>query len=160
MLENNPQPIQLSNPCPMLLARMKNEGADYYCNSCSKVVVDYSNKSIEEIIATFKPGTCGIFNPAHVQQNPPMPFKRRFLFYGLTLLSFFGFNVKPLQSQTTLTKKDSSSISITPKAVVISDSDTVKSTAATNLKKKDIRKRYKRRRIFHRRRRLMGCPDF
>jgi len=159
MLENNPQPIQLSNPCPMLLARMKNEGADYYCNSCSKVVVDYSNKSIEEIIATFKPGTCGIFNPAHVQPNPPMPFKRRFLFYGLTLLSFFGFNVKPLQAQTTLTKKDSSSISITPRAVVISDSDTVKTnTSSTPIKKdkKGLFRRKKKMRKF----RPIGCPDF
>ena len=153
-------PIRLSNPCPMLLARMKKEDSGYYCKACTKVVIDYSNKSLEEIIATFQPGTCGIFSADHVQPNPNMPFKRRFLFYGLTLLSFFGFNVKPLQSQTTATKKDSTSISITPKAIVISDSDTVKSTTATNVKKKDIRKRYKRRGIFHRRRRFKGCPDF
>ena len=159
-MDQQSSPIKLSNPCPMLLSRMKNEGPDYYCKSCSKVVIDYSDKSIEEIIATFQPGTCGIFNPKHVQPNPSMPYQRRFLFYGLTLLSFFGFNVKPLQSQTTATKKDSTSIYFTPKAVVISDSDTVKSNTTANTKKKDVRRRNKRRGIFHHRKRLMGCPDF
>ena len=158
-MDQQTQPIRLSNPCPMLLARMKNEGPDYYCKSCSKVVRDYSDKSIEEIIATFQPGTCGIFNPEHVQPNPSMPYQRRFLFYGLTLLSFFGFNVKPLQSQTTATKKDSISISISPRAVVISDSDTVK----TNTSSKPIKKEKKS--LFRRKKKVrefkpIGCPDF
>ena len=151
--------IKLSNPCPMLLARMKNEGPNYYCKSCTKVVIDYSNKSIEEIIASFQPGTCGIFNPEHVQPNTSMPFKRRFLFYGLTLLSFFGFNVKPLQSQTTATKKDSTSIYITPKAVVISDSDTVKTNSSNTIAKKDKKSLFRRKKKM-RKFRPVGCPDF
>lgn len=159
MSEQNKQPIKLSNPCPMLISRMKNEGADYYCKSCTKVVVDYSNKSIEEIIASFQPGTCGIFNPEHVQPNPTMPYSRRFLFYGLTLLSFFGFNVKPIQSQTNTPKKDSTSISITPRAVVISDSDTVKkSNSSTPIKKE--KKGFFRRKKKVRKFRPIGCPDF
>lgn len=157
----NPQssPIQLSNPCPMLLSRMKKEGPDYYCKSCSKKVVDYSNKSIEEIIATLKPGTCGIFNPDHVKPTPNRSLKRQWLFYGLTLLSFFGLNVKPLQSQTSATKKDSTSLSVTPRAVVISDSDTVKANTATTPIKKDKKGLFRRRQKV-RKFRPIGCPDF
>jgi hypothetical protein len=159
MFANANPPIKLSNHCPMLLARMKKEGSDYYCKSCSKVVIDYSHKSIEEIIASIKPGTCGIFNPAHVQTNPRMPFKRRFLFYGLTFLSFFGFNVKPLQSQTNVTKKDSTSISISPNAIVISDSDTVKTNSSNTIAKKEKKGLFRRKKKA-RKFRPMGCPDF
>lgn len=159
MSDQNIQPIKLSNPCPMLLSRMEKTGPNYHCQSCSKTVVDYSHLSIEEIKAKLRPGTCGIFNPAHVQTNRAMPFNRRFLFYGLTLLSFFGFNVKPLKSQTTTPKKDSTSISITPKAVVVSDSDTVKTNSSSKVVKKEKKGLFRRKKKVYQFRPI-GCPDF
>ncbi len=159
MLEQNNHPIKLSNPCPMLLSRMKESGDDYYCKSCTKVVVDYSKKSIEEIIANLKPGSCGIFNTVHVQPNPRMPFQRRFIFYMLTLLSFFGINVKPLKSQTVTPQKDTTTITFPFKYTTNSEKNKVEANDSNKVVKKEKKSLFRRKRK-ERHFRTLGCVDF
>jgi hypothetical protein len=143
--------LRIDSPCPMLLSRMKHrDGKGHFCRSCSKLVVDYRNYSTEELKATFTPGTCGIFNPDQLPGQQSMPIKRQVLFYGLTLLSFIGFNVKPLNAQHVV-PADSLQVKMTAMA---EKSDKKKAQKEESVRKK--KKLFTRRKKKH----LSGCPVF
>ncbi|MDI1232967.1 MAG: hypothetical protein PSX81_01660 [bacterium] len=159
MKENTNHKIQLSNPCPMLISRLQKNGSNFHCQSCSKTIIDYSNQTIEEVIANLKPGICGIFNEAHLQPNSKMPYQRQFLFYLLTLLSFFGFNVKPLKSQTVTPKKDSTTIAVPVKSTPNMNTAKIKTSDSTRVVKKEKKGLFRRKKKV-RKFKPMGCPDF
>jgi len=102
----NPR-INLPNPCPMLSSRMKDVGGALHCSSCKTKVFDFTNSTNEEIKAAFNNGTkCGIFSEKQIEN----PFEKkiwsyRVLFKFLVLLSFLGFNVNPLNAQSTKKNK-------------------------------------------------------
>jgi hypothetical protein len=100
----NPQKPHIENPCPMILARIQKEG-DFYCKSCKKDIIDFREKSDKEIIEKSKDGVCGIYNEDQVTTTN-YGFRKRFLFQLLTVLSFIGFNVKPIQAQETPKKTE------------------------------------------------------
>ena len=158
----NPQKPHIENPCPMILARIKKEG-DFYCKSCSKEIIDFRDKSNEEIIANSKNGVCGIYNENQVTTTH-YGFRKRFLFQLLTVLSFIGLNVKPLQAQETpkktepinlsndsIQKPEIGRIAIDPKrdTLLITENDKVKP------KKKWFRRKKKNVKGS-----TIGCPSF
>jgi hypothetical protein len=92
----------ISDPCPMTLSRMKS-GDSFFCKSCDKKIVDFRNKTTEEIISYFKNGTgYGIFYEDQVTTST-YSFKNKFLYKLLTVLALLGLNVRPLNAQS---KKD------------------------------------------------------
>jgi hypothetical protein len=91
--------INIPNPCPMSLNRVKS-GDTFFCNSCDKKIIDFRDKSAEEIITYFKTGTsCGIYY-SHQVTTSNYSFKNKFLYKVLTVLAVLGLNVKPLGAQT------------------------------------------------------------
>ena len=106
--------IHIENPCPMSLNKMKTADG-FYCKSCSKTIIDFRNKPVNEIINVDSDISCGIFSEEQVS-TPTFSFKYKILFRVLTILSIIGFNVKPVYAQDTQPTKDS----------VINQSDSLK----------------------------------
>jgi hypothetical protein len=102
--------LRIENPCPSILSRMEKTGDNYFCKSCDKTVIDFRQKSSEEIRNSTGKGICGTFTIDQLSGQQKMTFLRRTFFYGLTILSFFGVSVKPLKAQTTIPKTDSVSV--------------------------------------------------
>lgn len=97
--------LRLPSPCPMTMNRLKKDDG-FHCNSCKKDIVDFRNKTDEEIIAYLKASTqnpCGIFREEQVSV-PTYSWKSAFLFKALTVLAFIGFNVSPMSAQATIPK--------------------------------------------------------
>jgi hypothetical protein len=91
--------INIPNPCPMSLNRVKS-GDSFFCKSCDKPIVDFRDKTAEEIITYFQNRTgCGIFHEDQVTTST-YSFKNKFLYKVLTVLAVFGLNVKPLNAQS------------------------------------------------------------
>ena len=104
-MTNRPQ-IKINNPCPMTLGRLKN-GDEFDCKSCNTKIVDFRGKTTNEIIQVIsKKKTCGIFNNSQVIV-PRFSLSSNLIFKILTILAFIGFNVKPINAQTTEIRKDS-----------------------------------------------------
>jgi hypothetical protein len=144
----NSQKPHIENPCPMILARIKKDG-DFYCKSCSKEIIDFRNKSNEEIISQSKDGSCGIYNEDQVTKTH-YGIRKRFLFQLLTIFSFIGLNVKPLQAQETPKKpqpinlsKDSIHKPVIGRVTIDPKRDTLMLENSTPLKSE--RKWFKRR---------------
>jgi len=94
------QELKVANPCPMLLSRMEETGANFTCKSCKKEVIDFRGKSTEEIKAVITPTTCGVFTSDQLSGQQSQSFFRKGLFYALTVFSFLGFQVSPLKAET------------------------------------------------------------
>lgn len=94
--------LHVPSPCSMTMNRLKKEDG-FYCGSCKKDIVDFRDKTDEEIIAYFKSAsekTCGIFNEQQVSV-PTYSWKHAFLFKALAVMAFIGFNVSPMSAQST-----------------------------------------------------------
>ncbi len=95
--------IDLPNPCPMLSSRMIEHGNGFHCPSCKTKVIDFTNATNEEITLAFNNGVkCGIFSEKQIE-NPfgSKTWPYTMLFKFLVFLSFLGFNVSPLNAQST-----------------------------------------------------------
>ena len=156
------QKPHIENPCPMILARIKKDG-DFYCKSCSKEIIDFRDKSNEEIIANSKEGVCGIYNEDQVTTTK-YGFRKRFLFQLLTVFSFIGLNVKPLQAQETPKKtepikvaKDTIREPVIGKIKIDPKRDTLLLTDPDETKPK---KKWFRRKKKNVKGRTIGCPSF
>lgn len=90
--------LRIDKPCPVLLSRMANNGNTLNCKSCQKEVIDFRNKTPEEIKALLTANTCGIFRNEQLSAPPRMTFFRKGVFAALTVLSFLGFNVGPVNA--------------------------------------------------------------
>lgn len=99
-MESNSKQISVANPCPFLIRRMQKDGDNFFCPGCSKQIIDFRNKTYEEIKCVSTKDTCGIFYPEQLTGQRKMRFDRQSLFHLLTFLSFLGFYVKPLNAQT------------------------------------------------------------
>lgn len=156
--------MQIKNPCPVAVQRMDKIGDHFFCNSCQKEVIDFRDKSIDEIKQIISYGGCGIFNRNQMTQQKSYGFINRTLFYGLTLISLMGFNVKPLKAQTTDTiKKASEGWTVNPPYKTIefsSDEKRYKREKNSDAKERKLKKNVFRRRNPFRRRPDMGCPSF
>jgi hypothetical protein len=83
------------------MSRMKREGKNYFCQSCSKTIIDFRDKTRDEIKCEINKDTCGRFTIDQLSGNEKTSFLNQTFFYILTILSFMGFTVKPLNAQTT-----------------------------------------------------------
>lgn len=145
---------KIQNPCPMTVARVTQGGDQFYCNACSNTIVDFRDKSVDEIkeiIAGNK--VCGIFTAEQLNQ-PKFSFKYMLYYAVLSLIAVVGFNVKPMHAQSELAPKDTSTNKVCLKTQTKSEK---KNKRAKKINSRKIR-RYE---ILHpRRKRIMGCPDF
>lgn len=144
---------QVKNPCPMTLARVTEGDGTFYCNACSNAIIDFRSKSIteiKEIIGSKK--VCGIFNEDQLAQ-PKFSFKYKLHYAALTLIAFIGFNVKPINAQSEMIAKDTSTNQICPKTQTKGERQNEKNRKTIARK----RRRYER---LHPRRPIMGCPAF
>ncbi|MES2591204.1 MAG: hypothetical protein V4608_04915 [Bacteroidota bacterium] len=145
--------LKIEKPCPMLLARMsKDQNNTIFCKACKKNIVDFRDKSLDEILSSITKETCGIFNSNQLKGQSNMTFLRQLLFYGLMILSFFGCNVRPINisnksNDTTLEKQ---------KADLFKSPD----TGSVITKEKEIQKKKK---LFHKKKKrknfvITGSP--
>ena len=107
--------LRVENPCPVLLSRMTEDGQNYFCKSCSKKIVDFREKTLDEIKCSINKDTCGIFYTEQLIGQQKMSFIHQSIFYFLTILSFLGFTVRPVNAQTIKTAKDTVSVDIKAK---------------------------------------------
>ncbi|UII18987.1 energy transducer TonB [Fulvivirga ligni] len=64
--------IKLSFSCPMTRGSMEKTSKGYHCSSCSKQVVDFTNKSQTEFLNTLKASNsnvCGIFKSSQLNKT-------------------------------------------------------------------------------------------
>jgi hypothetical protein len=146
--------LKVENPCPVLLSRMAKDGQNYFCRSCAKTIVDFRDRTTEEIKCSVSKDTCGIFTIDQLQGQQKTTLFHQPLYYFLTLLSFFGFSVRPLNAQSASTKKDSVSVNIkTPaKDTVRNDKTIIEGNTLAPKKKRLFRKKQKYR--------VIGTPSF
>jgi len=139
--------LHIDNPCPMVLALLNGEKAPhYYCGSCKKNVIDFTDCSQEEIKTTLTHSNgqiCGVFREEQLQgQHRVKSYTgiKKIAFYALMILAIIGFNVTPMSANPPL----ENSISEAP----------------PEDKEKEKKKKKKKRKRRWKGRRMMGCPAF
>ncbi|MEO1054735.1 MAG: hypothetical protein AAFX87_29150 [Bacteroidota bacterium] len=98
--------IELLLNCNEDWDKMTPSGCGRHCAVCDKVVYDFTNKSIEEIRATPKRGSCGMFTAEQMEPDL-IPIRlpsilRRSVFAAAALI---GLSLVEAQAQTTPTKE-------------------------------------------------------
>ncbi len=136
--------LHIAHPCPFAPKKARQSGEGFYCGKCDKVVVDFRDKSIEDIIAAGK-NTCGIFYADQLGAQPKMRFHKSFVLALLTVFSFIGIQANPLSGN------------IFQKGQEITSAVPGPETKKEKKIKKVKRKRF-RYGLF--RRRLQGCINF
>jgi hypothetical protein len=147
--------LKVDNSCPFLLARMTTDGQNYFCKSCSKTIVDFREKTSDQLKCSINKDTCGIFTIDQLPGQQNATFFRQAIFYFLTILSFLGVSVKPLNAQTTETKKDTVSVNTKAqsKDTSLTDKSVIKGNAPATESKGLFRKKKKNYRV-------IGTPSF
>ncbi len=141
-MQNN---LHIPQPCPFAPKSSRQCGTGYYCSKCDKVVVDFRDKSLEEIQAAGK-NICGIFYADQLGAQQKMRPHKAIAFAVLTVFSFLGIQASPLSGN--IFQKDKLH------AVSKPDPETKKDKKEKKLKRK--RFRYG----LFRSRRLQGCINF
>lgn len=71
--------VHIPEPCPRTPGSMQNAAGGFYCDDCSKVVIDFRDKSNDEILGVFSgKGTtriCGVFNRSQASRGPKPTFE-------------------------------------------------------------------------------------
>ena len=147
----------------MLLNRMQPVPGGFACASCSCKTVDFRGKSPTEIQASLTDGVCGIFTADQLPHHRQLVGRARLAFRFAVVLSFLGFNVKPVAAAEGPLVHSAPTAAVTPalpsSSVASADSD-VDGDAA------DRDDRPRRKRLFHRFRRktlkgyVTGCPNW
>jgi len=150
--------LKINNPCPVSLSNMKKCGDNFACKSCDKIVIDFRNKTDEQIRKELTKGTCGIFNTSQLPGQTNYSNFRQVAFNLLTLFSFLGFNVSPLKAQT-LPNKNEKKTEVTTNQT-ISDSTKMKNKQSDSLKKDKKRVFFRRKKKKQPQFRTIGTPSF
>lgn len=92
--------VHVPNPCPLKLNQLSPVEGGFYCGQCSKVVIDFREKSDVEIVNTLnnsvKGRVCGVYYPRQVNSNfkptfPVLKFVASLLLaFGVTLFASCG----------------------------------------------------------------------
>ena len=142
--------LRIENPCPFVPLNSNKNANGYSCKACKKTVIDFREKTIEEIKCTVNKDTCGIFTIDQLPGQQSMGLFKHLLFYCLTLLSVLGFTVKPLNAQTTRNSSDSLTVALKSNMIVNKSIEaTSKNTKQTSYskKKKGIFRKKKKTRV-------------
>ena len=151
-MSGNQKAIKINHPCPMTLGRIK-ANKDLSCKSCNQKLIDFRNKSNDEIIEVITgKKICGIFNNDQVGV-PKFSFRHDLLFKLLTALAILGFHVKPLQAQENKTRQDSVSV----KKENINSEEKTRSKDTTQFKPRKEKWWRKKKRPNYR---VIGTPSF
>lgn len=144
--------LRIENPCPFVPTRMNKDGANFFCKSCSKSIIDFRTKAVDEIKCSINKDTCGIFTIDQLPGQQQTKFSRQLIFYCFSVLSILGFSVGPLSAQTTKTKKDTVLVDTKSnnKDTVLVDNTNIKK-ADTKADKKGLFRRKKKYKV-------IGCP--
>lgn len=138
----------------MLLSRINNKNGEFNCASCQKTLKDFRGKSQEYITNNLLEGDCGIFDDNQVANTTGYTGLNSILFKLLVVLSFLGFQVKPLQAQVE-TKTDSTLQKIDANCT----EHYVEGEVPVNPKKSKPRKRFRKGKAV-RTGKVIGCPAF
>jgi hypothetical protein len=147
--------LRIDNPCPMLLSRMSKTDSGFSCKSCKREVIDFRDKTPEEIATAITADTCGIFNNSQLAAAPKHSLFRKGIFAALTVLSFLGFNVSPVNAAPVR----SSGAMITQSGAGQDEKENAslsKKTSGSAAKPKPKKKSHKKTKEF----KTIGCPSF
>tara|TARA_B100001173_G_C15684169_1_gene419171 strand:+ start:168 stop:557 length:390 start_codon:yes stop_codon:yes gene_type:complete len=129
----------------MAIHAMKKKHSEFHCKSCSKKIIDFRDKSCNEIKAESTSETCGIFNEDQVEPQTNYNYYKKFVFKVLMILSLIGFNVSPLSA-------NAYSLNANEKVEIKNEKEKEKS-------KKEKKKRwnpFRKKKKFP----VIGCPSF
>lgn len=138
--------LHIPQPCPFAPKSSRQCGAGFYCSGCDKVVVDFRDKTTEEIQAAGK-DICGIFYADQLGAQQKMRTHKAIAFAVLTVFSFLGIQASPL----------SGNIFQKEQLQTVSKPDPESKKVRKDKKLKRKRFRYG---LFRRRVRLQGCINF
>lgn len=160
-MENSSSKITITHPCPFVLKEKYRTDQGFHCQSCQKTVVDYRNKSMSEIAQTANSETCGIFHPDQLSHSPKFTFSKKLAFAVLTVCSFLGFSIHPIQAQTLDTLQRTRTV----QAETGLKSEQNTSTHSSQTVEKNKSTKSKKRPYFFRKRkkikgRFVGTPSF
>jgi hypothetical protein len=145
--------LRIDNPCPFVPTRMNKEGDNFYCKSCKKTIIDFREKSSDDIKRTINKDTCGVFTVDQLPGQQRLKPSRQILFYFFSVLSLLGFAVRPLAAQTIPKQKET--------VTVDSKQKSNEDEGDGNAKIKNKRTYSRRHIIFRRKKRhRIGCPEF
>lgn len=93
--------VELSYPCPENTGEMKKVPGGNYCESCSKVILDFTGMSNEEVkqALTENPGGCGVFTSEQVSRKNTNEFRSLFRI-AFTMVFVLGLSVSSLHAQS------------------------------------------------------------
>lgn len=151
--DKNLRYLHIKNPCPFFPTQRNKSGANFYCKSCCKTIVDFRGMAPGEIAQVLKKDTCGIFNNDQLPGQQTLSLPRRLALYFFSVLSLFGFYVKPLSAQIPGSSK--STVQVNQKSVHQENVD-----ADVPVIQKETRKEKRQIRRMLRRRRYVGIPSF
>lgn len=160
MNTNQFQQLKVANPCPFVPKESNRNCDGFHCKGCNKTIIDFRGMTEEEILENIDENTCGIFNSDQLPSQKSIEWSKKPLFYGMMLMSFLGFSVRPVYGQTQpqpvkqaeepvtntngeeikITKSDVKKLNTTPKAYIPRNAD-------ADRKKKVVFK-------------TIGCPSF
>ncbi len=83
--------ISIPNPCMRKSTSMEKVATGFYCDECSKVVIDFRGKSTEEILNSIRTSTeqpCGVFSRSHVSTS--RRYSVQIIRFAAALLLVFG----------------------------------------------------------------------
>jgi hypothetical protein len=83
---NNSELLRIEKPCPFVPTSLNKCGANFYCKSCSKHIVDFRGKTMDEIKLEVNNNTCGIFTNDLLPGQQSIRGYQQILFYLLALL--------------------------------------------------------------------------
>jgi hypothetical protein len=97
----------IQKPCPVSLRRMsKIDDKTYYCKSCNLNVYDFTALTKEELSNIRNKKVCGIFTSNQLDDQPEFKWYKKIIFKTLTILSFLGFSVSPVQADSYVQNND------------------------------------------------------
>lgn len=138
--------MHIENPCPINSNQLKDLGNNcFYCSGCEQKVIDFTNSTTAEIEQYKGKKVCGIFNNEQLTHLPVLSFRKRISFKYLSILSFFGFAIHPVQASELRVNKAFGNT-----AIHASKDDDKKD------KKKKKRRKSKKQQTF----KTIGCPSF
>lgn len=145
--------VFIENPCPMKLNGTSNP-EEYYCKSCKQSIIDFRQKTNDEIIEHLsKNKACGIFNKDQIQTKHKS-FRYQFIFKILTLVALIGFNVKPISAQTFLKGSKEEAKELKERA------KNERKERRYRRKNKRFDRKHKRRKSKNKNEYIMGVPNF
>ena len=149
---------RIDNPCPMMLSRMSRSGPNFSCCSCQKEIVDFRGKLNTEIKCLITSSTCGVFDSDQLVEQKERSYYYKSIFFTVTVLSFLGFNVSPINAQIT---NEVDTVMVDSTNVTSNDQPHSTIDSVATAEKKNIKK--ERRGIFRRKKKkfkVIGTPAF